>query len=1472
MVTTQKDWTIRGTTTLPARYYTVRAIGGSSETERVWVNNERTNHPRVCLRYSPASGESREETISGDEMNLFLPCTHDARAEVKELMMVSKNIVSPQGNRPVMAIVQDALLACSKLTRRDVFLDKARFTNIMSRLGLSHQDLPPPCIHKPKQLWSGKQLFSLVMPKERIVSLERYSAEHDDIDPETHSYNFADTVVQVQSGELLSGILCKKTLGTSSGGLVHKIWTEVSPEAACTFISNVQFTVNNWLVENGFSVGISDCVNQPADQQKVDSIVKASIDEAHKVPETLSADMYEHNMNQILNRARDTSGRLVQKQMSAQNNLYSMVTGGSKGSVINIAQIMACVGQQNVNGQRISHGYDERTLPHFKRKDNTPEGRGFVQHSYMQGLQPHEFFFHAMGGREGVIDTAIKTSDSGYTQRRLVKAMEDMTIHFDGTVRNSIGDIIQFKYGEDNMDGSKLIPQKVNGKQIYLPLDLKDSLELRPHLFGRFTTENKELTKVFNEALQHMDMSAHDSYVLSRTQDAKITPGEMVGIIAAQSLGQPITQMTLNSVEYNTEIIVSENGKLREYRIGEWIEKRIAQSDPATHQYIVKGDQTYAPISSQEDVRILTSDEDGRVFWDHVDAVTKHLPINEDGTNTLLRITTLSGHECTVTKGESVLTRQNNKLLKSKGSDLREGDYLPALRDFPLLESAKIHELDLSEYLPKNEFVYSSEVEKALAVYRKAVEEGIASQKVQTKPWWKKNKGVLFEVPYSRADSFVEAYIGIGKKKTSVKPNCVYPKSAIVQPGASLRGRSEGAHFPERLVLDELFGFVIGAYLAEGCVTEHHVLISNNDRSFTDRIEQWAKQFGLKYHYDESFKNNGYSRTIRMHSLVMTRLFRELFTKDSIDNEARLNDILEGLVYAESKLKSSSRTKQFPVALLGAPDECLKGIIDGYFCGDGSVSQKNTGISASSVSRSLLDNLSIVLRKFGILSSVRKSEGIRRGFQTTMPYKLCLNKHNTVRFAQTFQLTLKHKQALLDLHATKDSASDSQRNVVPAVCLSDGTTRNMTLEELLEVANGTWPEPDRQECQAILDSGLFYDRVVKIEEVQSRHTHVYDLTTRISRNFTDKRLVHLDTFHNAGVSAMNVTLGVPRLKELINVSKSIKSPSMRVKPREPDFQASELCGVYMKDLILRGQILRKLPSPEFERTYIRMMDNEAFQESIDQTDWSVLYEMDIEKLHTHGLDLLDITVWINKTFNHVWCSCSDENAENPRVIVRLFVNNNGLDNHAKMKQLYCKMTQDTVIQGYKSITQVLINNEGYIETLGIDMENVMANARVDPYRTRCNDVMTTFNTLGIEAARQVLYDEICKVIEFDGSYVDYRHTAMLIDTMTYKGSLMAITRHGINRTETGVLMRCSFEETVNVITDAAAFGEYDPIRGVTENIIMGKMACLGTGTMDVMVDAEKFMNSFSYKSPMNTFVPSNPIKYEDFDDTFVPEM
>ena len=146
------------------------------------------------------------------------------------------------------------------------------------------------------------------------------------------------------------------------------------------------------------------------------------------------------------------AGSSAQKRLPDSNNLKAMVTPGSKGTFINISQMAACVGQQNIEGKRIPFGFSGQTLPHFTKNDYGPESSGFVENSYLQGLTTQEFFFHAIGGREGLIDTAVKTFETGYIQQRLVKAMEDIMVKYDGTVRNSLGDVIQFLYGEDGMD------------------------------------------------------------------------------------------------------------------------------------------------------------------------------------------------------------------------------------------------------------------------------------------------------------------------------------------------------------------------------------------------------------------------------------------------------------------------------------------------------------------------------------------------------------------------------------------------------------------------------------------------------------------------------------------------------------------------------------------------------------------------------------------------------------------------------------------------------------------------------------------------------------------------------------------------------------------------------------------------------------------------------------------------------------
>uniref|UniRef100_A0A453CSQ3 DNA-directed RNA polymerase subunit n=1 Tax=Aegilops tauschii subsp. strangulata TaxID=200361 RepID=A0A453CSQ3_AEGTS len=411
--------------------------------------------------------------FDGDEMNMHVPQSFETRAEVLELMMVPKCIVSPQANRPVMGIVQDTLLGSKKITKRDTLIEKDVFMNILMWWEDFDGKVPAPSIYKPRPIWTGKQVFNLIIPKE--INLIRFSAWHDaDAEKESGFITPSDTMVRIEKGELLSGILCKKTLGTSIGGLIHVIWEEVGPDAARKFLGHTQWLVNYWLLQHGFSIGIGDTIADAGTMKKIsDTISKAKNDvdelikQAHDKklepePGRTMMESFENRVNQVLNKARDDAGSSAQKSLPESNNLKAMVTAGSKGSFINISQMTACVGQQNVEGKRIPFGFAGRTLPHFTQNNYSPESRGFVENSYLRGLTPQEFFFHAMGGREGLIDTAVKTSETGYIQRRLVKAMEDIMVKYDGTVRNSVGDVIQFLYGEDGMDAVWIEPQKLD--------------------------------------------------------------------------------------------------------------------------------------------------------------------------------------------------------------------------------------------------------------------------------------------------------------------------------------------------------------------------------------------------------------------------------------------------------------------------------------------------------------------------------------------------------------------------------------------------------------------------------------------------------------------------------------------------------------------------------------------------------------------------------------------------------------------------------------------------------------------------------------------------------------------------------------------------------------------------------------------------------------------------------------------------
>ena len=363
-----------------------------------------------------------------------------------------------------MGIVQDTLCGIRKFTLRDAFLDWNQVQNILLWVPDWDGTVPTPAIIKPKPMWTGKQLLSMCIP--RGINIFRSP------DPKSHNPVFDDGIM-IENGDIIFGIVEKKTVGASQGGLVHVVFREKGPEATRTLFTGLQQVVNYWLFHNGFSIGIGDTI---ADRQTMDYIQKQIAERKQNVQQIVSdayhdrlkpspgmtiRESFEKKVERELNLARDHSGQYAQKHLKEDNNVKQMVVAGSKGSFINISQMSVCVGQQSVEGKRIPFGFRHRTLPHFTKDDFSPEARGFVENSYLRGLTPQEFFFHAMAGREGLIDTAVKTAETGYIQRRLVKALEDVQVCYDGTVRNSLGDLIQFIYGEDGMDGAFIERQNI---------------------------------------------------------------------------------------------------------------------------------------------------------------------------------------------------------------------------------------------------------------------------------------------------------------------------------------------------------------------------------------------------------------------------------------------------------------------------------------------------------------------------------------------------------------------------------------------------------------------------------------------------------------------------------------------------------------------------------------------------------------------------------------------------------------------------------------------------------------------------------------------------------------------------------------------------------------------------------------------------------------------------------------------------
>jgi len=404
--------------------------------------------------------------FDGDEMNLHVPQSEEAQTEARVLMRVQAQILSPRFGGPIIGGIQEHITGAYLLTRKGTLLTREQATQLLSAAGLT-KDLPKPSVKEAGvEYWTGKQIFSMFLPKGMNLSYKAKICENC-ARCKGEECNI-DAYVVIRDGQLLHGTIDARAYkALDRCEVLDRVVKDYGTDAAREFLDRVTRLSIAMAAMSGFTTSIDDEDIPEEAKERIDEVLDDACNEAKKLidvynrgeleplPGRSLRETLEMRIMEVLAESRDKTGEIAEKYLGMDNNAVIMARIGARGSMLNLTQMAACVGQQSVRGERLSRGYKGRTLPHFRVGDLGAEARGFVRSSYKHGLKPLEFFFHSMGGREGLVDTAVRTAQSGYMQRRLINALQDLRVEHDGTVRDDRGTIIQFTYGEDKVDPAR---------------------------------------------------------------------------------------------------------------------------------------------------------------------------------------------------------------------------------------------------------------------------------------------------------------------------------------------------------------------------------------------------------------------------------------------------------------------------------------------------------------------------------------------------------------------------------------------------------------------------------------------------------------------------------------------------------------------------------------------------------------------------------------------------------------------------------------------------------------------------------------------------------------------------------------------------------------------------------------------------------------------------------------------------------
>jgi len=1448
-------------------------------------------------------------------MNLHMAQDVESESELRNLAAVPYQIISPSNNAPIIGIYQDSMVGSYQFTRKDVNFTQKDAMNLLMMF---------PRVNEHKLLAHGEvvtnfNILSQIMPPYSLKVKNKQFGESDDS-------RVSNNIIEIDNGEYVRGQMDKGILGAGTKGLIHRCCNDFGNMAAADFVDDLQNIVTEYMKSSAFSVGISDLISNASTNDSIVKIIAEKKNDVKNLIDEVQIGVFENNsgktneqefetrVNNILNQASSEAGKVGLKSLNPGNRFVTMVNSGSKGSELNISQMISCLGQQNVDGKRIPYGFDHRTLPHYSKYDDTPAARGFVESSYINGLSPQEVFFHAMGGRIGLIDTAVKTSTTGYIQRRLIKALEDLKVEYDMTIRNSKSKVVQFSYGDDSADTVKVENQdlklvEMSIQEIYEYYNVSEekfkvkamsAMFLKPvitrfkkqlddankkcKIYTDFLIESRDqiVRNVFNnkdeklvrvpvafayiinnvmgqqnitsnslsdvtmlecfemieecfEQLEKLYYAAPNKlfktlyfYYLSpkdllfvkrfnktaltvlletimlHYKRAIIAPGEMVGMIAAQSIGEPTTQMSVPFCEHIrcgkinkiTKTVSMVSGP-----IGELCDKLIAINPTRTFNTGHVNSVETLLEDMEDEYFIVGVDEQEKTHWNKISHVSRH-PVNGD----MMKVTTKTGRIVHTTTSHSHLVRENHKVAPIVGANMKEGMRIPVARHID--------------------------------------------------------------------NAFVNQTILVGDRS---------------------------------MELDYLFGWFVGAYLAEGHLGKKTgsqdangtINITNISPHFVEQTKQFAARF---------------DRTCRI--INKPGEYGPGITT-SFSHKPLADFLLQ-------TCNNGSFVKHIPDFAFLAPLEFKAGLLQSYFDGDGNFmcDEKHHFIRVCSRSKQLAKDIALLLNYFDVFATIK--ENMTKG---SIMYNVAIAAKYSVNYSKHIG-SLLHTEKLMNLvkyvERTDASAVPEENDKIPGlgeviakcgkVLAFPGQSRTYgrwlkkesigrsTLERYIEIFEAHENAPLIKEELALLkqaaNSDVIWDEIVDIEIYNlDESEYVYDFTVPGNQTFmTDYGvIVHntLNTFHFAGVSSKsNVTRGVPRIEEILSLSSEPKNPLLTTylkKDMETEKDNAQKI-MYMMEHTKLKEVVQTVEicfDPDDLNTLIEedratmtqfkeveQLLKECADAADDMTEkskWIVRMVMDAEVMLEKNITMDDINFALSNSFgDEISCVYSDYNSDKLVFRVRMVnVLSNAKNGQKKLKvnpldqsdQIYLltnfknQMLNNVVLRGVKGINKVILRkikdnvveqtgaykkqDIWVLDCIGSNLLGVLALDYVDKTRTYSNHITEMCNVLGIEAARQSIYNELSEVLEFDSSYINSHHLGVLCDRMTYTHKLISIFRHGINSDNVGPIAKASFEETPKIFLEAAQFAELDIMRGISANVMCGQEGFYGTSAFQVMLDLEQ---------------------------------